>query len=356
MSCLFKFKWVKLLREHLPDGKGIMSDWAKLASRVAFRKGNGFYCGYNIRRLYLTIQNASAFSCHYVSNLLIEANHKNVLASKHFYLCYNNPVNAGSWVGGILGVRSILGVKSSVATLNKLNRLQDLGYLHYNIEKDTKKLTLSITDWVMECCGEECQNDNVYATNDYGFLCVPRDITERLVENGYKFEEADAWLDLWVHTIYKDRRSVFSFEAPIVRYNQFKPFLTLETLSKRWGWEKTKTWRFFQKYQGVFALKRLLGNYGCVIFNQLYPTNESFEIPSDSRITEIFYSVIRENINISYEDKTNNSQVNRVALFAPIIRAYISSWSCKTCKDCKGKYVCVNYYKLVSIHRIRGPC
>ncbi len=298
MSCLFKFKWVKLLREHLPDGKGIMSDWAKLASRVAFRKGNGFYCG------------------------------------------YNNPVNAGSWVGGIIGVRSILGVKSSVAALNKLNRLQDLGYINYEIEKDTKKLTLSITDWVMECCGEECQNDNVYATNDYGFLCVPRDITERLVEQGYKFEEADAWLDLWVHTVYEDKKYFSTFFAPTVRFSDFKSFLSLEGLSKRWGWEKTKAWRFFQKYKDVFVLKRVPGPYGCMIFNRLYPTKEPFEIPSDKRITEIFYAEIHGDEEIITENDTKMGEENCVALFDHIIRTYISPWRCITCKDCKSNYIC----------------
>ena len=39
MKCLMKYQWVKLPRNHLPEGKGIMSAWAKLASRAAFRKG-----------------------------------------------------------------------------------------------------------------------------------------------------------------------------------------------------------------------------------------------------------------------------------------------------------------------------
>ncbi|MBO5089899.1 MAG: hypothetical protein J6C27_03190, partial [Clostridia bacterium] len=39
VKCLMKYQWVKLPRNHLPEGKGIMSAWAKLASRAAFRKG-----------------------------------------------------------------------------------------------------------------------------------------------------------------------------------------------------------------------------------------------------------------------------------------------------------------------------
>ena len=38
MKCLMKYQWVKLPRNHIPEGKGIMNAWAKLASRAAFRK------------------------------------------------------------------------------------------------------------------------------------------------------------------------------------------------------------------------------------------------------------------------------------------------------------------------------
>ena len=31
MKCLKKYKWVKLQRSNLPQGKGIMASWAKLA-------------------------------------------------------------------------------------------------------------------------------------------------------------------------------------------------------------------------------------------------------------------------------------------------------------------------------------
>ena len=46
MKCLMRYGWVKLMRSHLPEGKGILGMWAKLASRAAFRKGHATYCGY----------------------------------------------------------------------------------------------------------------------------------------------------------------------------------------------------------------------------------------------------------------------------------------------------------------------
>ena len=51
-KCLFRYQWVKLLRTHLPVGKGIMGYWAKLASRAAFRKGRAKYCGYTADQHY----------------------------------------------------------------------------------------------------------------------------------------------------------------------------------------------------------------------------------------------------------------------------------------------------------------
>lgn len=73
MKCLFTYKWVKLPRAHIPTGKGLMGSFLRLASRAAFRPGKARYCG------------------------------------------YTNDVNAGSWVGGIVGLKSILGVKGSQA-------------------------------------------------------------------------------------------------------------------------------------------------------------------------------------------------------------------------------------------------
>ena len=69
MKCLMKYEWVKLMRSRLPQGKGIMGAWMKLASRAAFRKGIATYCG------------------------------------------YKNEVLPGMWSGGIVGIKKIIGIK-----------------------------------------------------------------------------------------------------------------------------------------------------------------------------------------------------------------------------------------------------
>ena len=87
-KCLFRYQWVKLPRTHLPVGKGIMGYWAKLASRAAFRKGRAKYCG------------------------------------------YTNDVMPGMWSGGVVGLKSILGVKSRTEALEIMNTLSRFGYIH----------------------------------------------------------------------------------------------------------------------------------------------------------------------------------------------------------------------------------
>lgn len=188
MKCLQKYNWVKLPRNALPTGKGLMGAWMRLASRAAFRKGVASYCG------------------------------------------YENAVEPGMWAGGVVGLKSILGIRSRAKAVETLDKLSQLGYLAYELDKETKKLTYQITDWVVKCSGKECMNGAVYTTDGYGFLCLPRNITERLAQQHHKFEETDAWLDLWCHTVWEDSDNGFSFLAPAIQYGKYGANLTLETL------------------------------------------------------------------------------------------------------------------------------
>lgn len=215
-----------------------------------------------------------------------------------------------------------------------------------------------------------------YAIDEYGFLCLPRNITDRLVECRYIFEESDAWLDLWCHTVSNDPKNVFSFLAPTVQYGKYGAILTLETLGQRWGWEKTKVWRFFKKHGDVFALYRLPGSYGCLVFNKSYPMDTEVSLPEQTEILRILdeiriwgantHKVGSDNEHINrlvawysrnaVEKSIGNVEENRVALSGSIIRAYFSPcWNCKNCE-----YVCRSkgYFdlKVQETNKIRGPC
>ena len=121
MKCLSKYKWVKLYRAALPQGKGIMGYWARLAGRAAFRQGNAQYCG------------------------------------------YTNTVTPGMWSGGIVGLKSILGVKRRSQALQIMNELQNLGYISYSLDRSTKKLSYEIADWIQKETGTIAEVGTVYA-------------------------------------------------------------------------------------------------------------------------------------------------------------------------------------------------
>lgn len=131
----------------------------------------------------------------------------------------------------------------------------------------------------------------VYTTDGYGFLCLPRNITERLVEQNYVFGEADAWLDLWCHTVFWDAGNAFSYLAPVIQYGKYGAAVTLENLGQRWGWDKTKVWRFFWKYQDVFHLYRLPGAAGCIVFNSSYPTGSEVSLPSQGQVEHLYTEI-----------------------------------------------------------------
>ena len=344
MKCLEKYSWLKLSRAYLPNGQGLMGHWAKLAAHAAFRKGIGMYCG------------------------------------------HRNPVSAGMWSGGIVGLKSILGVKRRSQALKVMRELEELGYISFSLDSRTKKLSYQINDWVMKHTGGETTDGTVYATDGFGFFCTPRNITERLVQQNKVFGEADAWLDLWCHTVYRDYGNAFSFLGPAIQFGKYGSVLTMQNLGKRWQWEKTKVWRFFQKNAETFALYKLPSSYGCVIFNARYqsPDSNAVSLPTQDDVYGMLLEIRNasragivaksETERINYMVAWNSRKVvkareaeeirrandTRVAPECTYTRAYFSHGrNCKNCRNCN--YDCQGMSKgfqrnFEQGHDIRGPC
>ena len=85
--------------------------------------------------------------------------------------------------------------------------------------------------------------------------------------------------------------------------------MTLQTLGKRWGWEKTKVWRFFQKHACTFPLYRLPGSFGCVIFNMCYPTGQELAFPEAENVKRIM-AVMRISRPNTHYGKNENEHLN----------------------------------------------
>ena len=174
---------------------------------------------------------------------------------------------------------------------------------------------------------------------------------------------------MWSNTPSQDPDNAFSFLAPTIQYGKFGAILTLETLGRRWRWEKTKVWRFFQKYGDAFSLHRLPGAYGCLIVNNLYPTGCEWVNPTKEDIANVIqklrtvsgwterYGTDNEHLNrlVAYHSRRAIPEEGRVALLDDIKRVYLSQcWSCKNCgNDCRSN----NQTKgVVTAIKIRGPC
>ena len=82
------------------------------------------------------------------------------------------------------GLKSILDVRNREKALQIMEELQKLDYITYTLEPGTTILTYRITDWVLKCSGAECCDGVVYTTDGYGFLCMPRNITDRVQNRG----------------------------------------------------------------------------------------------------------------------------------------------------------------------------
>ena len=206
MKCLERYAWVKLPRTQIPAGRSLLSNFMRLYASAAYRPGQARYCQ------------------------------------------YINEVHFGQWVGGIVGLKSILGLSSREQAFLVLEELSNWGLLEYEYDPKSKRLSYHISQ--TQRIAVPTQGIPIYA-REQGFLCVPRTLTQPLIQAGYVFEEIDAWLDLWIHTIYRDSDSPLSNIVPLVQFDT-GPALTLASLGNRWGWERTKVWRFFKKYATPF--------------------------------------------------------------------------------------------------------
>ena len=149
----------------------------------------------------------------------------------------------------------------------------------------------------------------IYATEGYGFLCLPKNVTQRLVERHHQFGESDAWLDIWCHTVWKEPSNAFSHLAPAVQFGQYGAVLTLESLGRRWGWEKTKVWRFFRKHADAFPLYKLPGSFGCLILNAAYPTGERCSLPSQAQVERILNEIRKKGGNAHEKQASDHVRI-----------------------------------------------
>lgn len=307
-KCPVDYKWVKVPRNLVPTKcKGILKDYFKIAFASAYKDGVVKYCG------------------------------------------HTNDIKAKQWIGGVTGIKRLLERRSIDKALNAVCFLRDIGLVTMLFEYGGK-ITVDVPDIIIPqtCPAEErakryvdryiyehdgvtlkeishlyeyAENHNgkCYVNDSSGFICIPRDLTERLVERHYVFDDADAFYDLYLHTVDRTESNPFSQICPTVMYKRGNSVFTLDYLCTRWGWSKCKVSRFFKKVSDYFSLVKLQSSYGCLIFNKVFQTDLKFTVPSQEDCFAIvnemksrseYFGVYEELMYYSEHNFSENEYIN----------------------------------------------
>lgn len=308
-KCPVDYKWVKVPRSLTPPNcKGLMKDYFKIAFASAYKNGTVKYCG------------------------------------------YENEVKVNQWVGGPAGLKRLLERRSRESAVDAVFLLEEFEYVTLFAESG-KKVTIDVLDLITpQTCSVKEQisndtekyiaehydeldvseienlrryvsdyNEKCYVNDNNGYICVPRNLCDRLVERGYVFDTADALYDLYLHTVHNYESNPFSQKCPCVMYDKGTHILTLNSLGERWGWSLSKVSRFFKKYSDYFSLVKLQSSYGCVIFNKVFQTDseitvptqeECFAIVNDFKARGEYFGVYDEMVRNKENNYSENQYVN----------------------------------------------
>lgn len=179
------------------------------------------------------------------------------------YYRYTNDVSAGEWAGGIVGLKSILEIKSSQEAREIMLKLVDYGYINFSECEQTGILRFNIGKLWYSYNIVNSENSPVCTSE--GYICVPRNVTQPLIERGVVFSDYDALTDLNCHVSYNDPYNPLSLIGKTVNINDC-PILSMDDLAMRWGWSKAKVSRFFSKYDHLYSLIKLPGAYGMTVY------------------------------------------------------------------------------------------
>lgn len=307
-KCPVDYKWVKVPRNLIPTKcKGIMKDYFKIAFASAYKDGIIHYCG------------------------------------------YENEVKAKQFFCGIVGLKRLLQRKSKDASLDALFLLSDWEFV--SVFAEPYRVTVTVPDIILpQTCSlkkrvmndtekyiAEHRNDldaydidylyrcaidyqeKCYVSDGSGYICIPRNLTERLVKKHYIFDDADAFYDLYLHTVDRHEKNPFSERCPTVMYEKGVSVFTLDYLCNRWGWNKSKVSRFFKKFSDYFSLVKLQSSYGCVIFNKVFQTDFEFSVPTqedcfaivnEMKFRSKYFGAYEELMYYSEYDFSENDYIN----------------------------------------------
>lgn len=179
-------------------------------------------------------------------------------------------VYPGEWVCRLAELCEWLRLRTRKQVLAALERLQERGYIAFQLLGRGKIVKYSVTGWRFH---NTVLDYNCPCQKDAGFFFLPVSAASELVSIG-KCSEMDIVLDLWISAIYKDDRVQGSEVGPVAyfRNGTGSPLITYAELAQRWGLSKATVCRVLSrlKEQGYITFFSFPGKRGTAIYLQYY--------------------------------------------------------------------------------------
>ena len=296
--------YVKISRESLFSGDGVLNTFVNLVSRLAYREG-------------------------YIK-----------------YYKYYNHVNAGEYVGGKGFLNYLKCCDGKVSLKQSLNLMERCGLI--KLSKDSLRQTLSFKlneEFTAKIFKRfffgklEKENGTIVEridllpapTNKKGFLCLPRNFLLSLsLPEDYVLTQTDALWDIITSVSFgdgliygSDKASVFT---PQDEDGTIHNLTTYTYLSKRWNWSRAKVCRFFKKFSRYINVAKVGSNSGSLI-----------------TLTEDFFTEYKvfdkSYFNLIKEEKQITKKGNKGFVQNSRFRAIITERTNNSCVDAKNKPV-----------------
>ena len=160
----------------------------------------------------------------------------------------------------------LLRVKSKYQALSILMDLQRRHFIEFNILDDGNCVKYRIKDWEKF---NRAMDAFAPCHEDKGYFYLPTSVVSNLIGRRH-LSEMDAFLDLWLNTVYDDNRVQSSVVDPVVymRNETGKPTLDCGQLAKRWNVSASTAEKYLQKLKnnGYIYYKETIGENGLVVY------------------------------------------------------------------------------------------
>ena len=160
----------------------------------------------------------------------------------------------------------LLRVKSKYQALSILTDLQRRHFIEFNILDDGNCVKYRIKDWEKF---NRAMDAFAPCHEDKGYFNLPTSVVSNLIGRRH-LSEMDAFLDLWLNTVYDDNRVQSSVVDPVVymRNETGKPTLDCGQLAKRWNVSASTAEKYLQKLKnnGYIYYKETIGENGLVVY------------------------------------------------------------------------------------------